>query len=263
MLLRPGLPRKKDSHDLARCGMAPNPQSAAPVVPVSYPRPLSVFAGERGGAPHGAGVLAAPDLCGPAPLGLGPAPHRWRDRPPARDRLAHIAERGSRGSSFAARGSATLRVALPRRPPCTSTASASPASAIPGMRSPAFVIAPGPRSACVSATSSCTPSSTTTRAWPRRSESVSLALRLRSGGLPSPYDPGENDEEEDGESDPEHDSRRVAAHNLFLTRLHDGHATGILSPGPVFEPQRGLPRGKKSTGISHVQEGRALQPRLG
>jgi hypothetical protein len=56
------------------------------------------FAGERGGAPHGAGVLAAPDLCGPAPLGLGPAPHRWRDRPPARDRLAHIAERGSRGS---------------------------------------------------------------------------------------------------------------------------------------------------------------------
>jgi hypothetical protein len=35
--------------------------------------------------------------------------------------------------------------------------------------------------------------STTTRAWPRRSESVSLALRLRSGGLPSPHDPGEND----------------------------------------------------------------------
>jgi hypothetical protein len=69
----------------------------------------------------------------------------------------------------------------------------------------------GARSAYVSATSSCTPSSTTTRAWPRRSESVSLALRLRSGGLPSPHDPGENDEEEDGESDPEHDSRRVAA----------------------------------------------------
>jgi hypothetical protein len=49
---------------------------------------------------------------------------------------------------------------------------------------------------------------------------------------------------------------------LFLTRLHDGPATGIPSPGPAFEPQRGLPRGEK-VDWDFARGGRACdQPRL-
>jgi hypothetical protein len=61
---------------------------------------------------------------------------------------------------------------------------------------------------------------------PRRPGSaLRLALRVRSGGLPSPHDPGDNDEDEHGKSDPEHEWRRVAALPIpFLNRLRDGHA---------------------------------------
>jgi hypothetical protein len=91
---------------------------------------------------------------------------------------------------------------------------------------------------------------------PKIDSQLSLALRLRSGGLPSPHDPGENDEEEDGESDPEHNSRRVAARQSSsslgcMTALRRG-----FPPGPGVRTPAGLPRGEK-VDLDFARAGRA------
>ena len=116
---------------------------------------------------------AAPHLRGPAPLGLGAAADRGRDRPPARDRLADAQASGHLAAAAPAAGAGLpLRVALPRRPAADRLASASRASRGQGTPSPADRSRRAPRCGRGWATSSCTRPSTTTHGSPTRSSTA-------------------------------------------------------------------------------------------